>query len=610
MDKKKQICDLYGIKSSELDLKIASLQNIIDEKDLSIVLDCLLQADLDSNKAVQIYFDRNTDTNPQKSMQQNSMQQNSSITSVSLLKQFQNTLSNFMSNNENNEAHADEKKEEKINVSDHGKCIYCTPLNNHTTLQSLLTNKNIIRGPAGHLSANHDGPWNKFYIQFVENKNVLYESNKDDIIVTIKLLMDNCNEYLCVRFNRKIGTTFKPNIIFAHWKLIPLDEAKNMVAFQSMAFPNMAICIDNNDDFKPALLEFGNNIYTLYSNTMYQFRYIHQKQNIFNQWIVNPTANKMALKFMNNFIAKMNKYHQFGLPNINGMCLTNQQKLHFIEHGWVIIRGAVCEKLTNDAIGYINNGLGNGEHLDKSDINGAWICQQEKILNLYFKSNLYSMVRSILHENPRDINNNYDCIMHAAQVALNFPLNENIKKYWKKDNSIKRNGWHIDGMNVKHDNTQIIGFSLLCGIILSEWKIWGGPFTVFDKSHYNLGNLLKNSGEHEFLAKEGVEQNRSCLNNKIIQIEGNVGDVIIAHPYLAHLRGPNFSNNIRYAVFMRPYVMNHAAYYAELLEKDMFAEYKGLTKLIKEKPKHNNALNTNMMINTKNDGYNTKSIFE
>ena len=560
-------------------------------------MDVLSEADLDYSKAVQIYFDKYAKKEANFS------------SSSSLMQQFQNKFSLNISTLFGSSQQTEEKKQESIKVdSDHSQCIYCTPLNNYTTLQSLLTNKHLMRGPSGHLSAKHPGPWNKFYIQLVENKDILYETkDADDVsnnnVVTIKLLMNNCNEYLCVRFNKKVGTTFKSNIIFAHWRLIEIssiDKSQSIVSFQSMAFPNLAIYIDDNDDFKPSMNDFQNNIYKLCSSTKYQFKLIHQKPNLFNFNFMNNefVADKVAIKFINQFAAKMNRYQQIGAPNINGTGLTLKQKIHFIQHGWVIIRGAINQQLLSNALGWINNGLGSGQHI--KNINGEWICKEEKILNLYFKSNLYSCVRSILHENPNDVNN-YDCVVPACQIALNFPLNDHIKRYWKKEESIKENGWHIDGMNVKNDNTQIYGFSLLCGVILSHWHSpYMGNFTVFDKSHWNLGNLIKNVGEHEFLNKEGLDVNRSNLRNKVIQIEGNVGDVIICHPYLAHLRGPNFSNEIRYAVFFRPYVMNHAAYYACCLEKDLFAECKGLTPY----------LDMNEQNNDGNVKLGTKSIFE
>eukprot|EP01084_Bolivina_argentea_P112524 200677_1 len=612
MDRKKTICDLYGIDAMKLDTKIANVQNIIEENDLSIILDCLCKADLDSSKAVEIYFDKSAVENDEK--QSNNSEHKSNTISMSLMQQFQNKFSLNISNIINNNQISDEKKNEPLLHSDHSTHIQCTPLNNFTTIQSLLTNKNIIRGPAGHFSAKHDGPWNKFYIQLVENKNFIYESNINDIIVTIKCLMNDNNEYLCVRFNKKIGTTFKPNIIFAHWKLIEVNKQQHTIAFQSMSSPNMALCIDHNDDFKPSMHNFGDNIYPLHTNPMYQFKYIHQKPNMISSLIVNPAANRTALMFINRFAATMNRYSELGLPNMGGRTLTDQEKLHFIQHGYIVIRNAINKQLLDDAISWINTGLGQGSHINMKDINGAWIVKDPKILNLYFKSNLYSIARSILHSNPLD-QNNYDSIIPAAQVALNFPLNDNIKRYWNKYQSIKANSWHIDGMNTKNDNTQVGGFSLLCGCVLSHWKEdYMGNFTVWDKSHYNLGNLIKNQGEHEFLMKEGSDENRSNLSNEVLQIKGNVGDVIICHPYLAHMRGPNFSNNIRYAVFIRPYVMNHASFYTELLEKNMFAEYKGLSHLIDDKPE--NKMNDNTVLKNEkcnvysNDMSGDKSIFE
>ncbi len=183
---------------------------------------------------------------------------------------------------------------------------------------------------------------------------------------------------------------------------------------QQQTPPNMALFIDQNDNCKPAMHTFADNIYPLHSNPMYQFKYTHQKPNMINSFI-NPAANRAALMFINKFAATMNRYSELGLPNMGGRTLTNSEKLHFIEHGYVVIRNAINKQICDDAISWINTSVGHGSHI--LEINGIWkpwIVKEAKILNLYFKSNVYSIVRSILHSNPFD-QNNYDSILPAAQ---------------------------------------------------------------------------------------------------------------------------------------------------------------------------------------------------
>eukprot|EP01083_Nonionella_stella_P044960 120926_1 len=107
------------------------------------------------------------------------------------------------------------------------------------------------------------------------------------------------------------------------------------------------------------------------------------------------------------------------------------------------------------------------------------------------------------------------------------------------------------------NSTGIGKFSILCGIVLSEWENeFMGNFTAYPKSHNIITQLLKQKGMESFMEKQNNLQTRYNFNelNKQIkpkQITASIGDIILCHPFLAHRVAPNYSHNIRYGIFMR-----------------------------------------------------------
>lgn len=105
---------------------------------------------------------------------------------------------------------------------------------------------------------------------------------------------------------------------------------------------------------------------------------------------------------------------------------------------------------------------------------------------------------------------------------------------------------------------------------------------------------------------------------KIKNKKPNKGDVILAHPFLAHRAGPNYSKDIRYAVFMRPARIDKQLTMSSMLEKDMWVEMPGLSDLtnsqlalqfnqqIVDNSKHNHSDNSHLFKYNNNQRKKTK----
>ena len=116
---------------------------------------------------------------------------------------------------------------------------------------------------------------------------------------------------------------------------------------------------------------------------------------------------------------------------------------------------------------------------------------------------------------------------------------------------------------LKRNKTGIGRFSILVGMVLSEWKHeWMGNFTTYPRSHIMIERLLKQYGHDTFIKKQNDITTRYNWNNGVNKINARQtiatpGDIILCHPFLAHRVAPNYSNDIRDAVFMRPTKMGH-----------------------------------------------------
>ena len=234
-------------------------------------------------------------------------------------------------------------------------------------------------------------------------------------------------------------------------------------------------------------------------------------------------------------------------------------------------------------------------------IHSLWSCRERVILDLYFQSHLYSIVQSLL-------GSSIESLVPAAQIALRFPLKQKfggLGQFIPEKKILDGTGWHIDGMLLRN-KTGIARFSILVGIVLSEWKAdFMGNFTAYPRSHNVITQLLQQQGMEEFMKRQNDLSTRynwdTSSNNKIKpkQIIASPGDIILCHPFLAHRVAPNHSDDIRYGVFMRPTRMDHAQNIDNMINKNMWTEYDGLQDVVKHYQNQSNNNNNNINLISK-----------
>lgn len=121
--------------------------------------------------------------------------------------------------------------------------------------------------------------------------------------------------------------------------------------------------------------------------------------------------------------------------------------------------------------------------------------------------------------------------------------------------------WHVDGMDESRD---VLGFSLLVLCALTDTlrpEAYDGQLTVFPGSQAEVGRLLATRG----VARLCDERPRPRLAAQPRQLRLAAGDVVLAHPLLAHRRGVNFAADVRLATVFRVQRVDHHAWRAAQL---------------------------------------------
>ncbi len=225
--------------------------------------------------------------------------------------------------------------------------------------------------------------------------------------------------------------------------------------------------------------------------------------------------------------------------------LSTEQKLSFINNGFVKIDQVVPQVFINRALRAINHSLGQGRDSDNIEIlnQRSW-CPElggtEVITDLFNKTPAFNLAEDLIGKGK---------VEHCGggQVPPRFP-----QALDKDESNVKQFGGHIDGIgngtNGIPSGEYRRGFTALCVILLSNLpEEYMGNFTVWPGSHYKVHEYIKKHG-HDIL-KEGsppvstLEEARPCI--------GEAGDVIFAHHQTLHSAFPNLSPFIRYAAIFR-----------------------------------------------------------
>ena len=307
-----------------------------------------------------------------------------------------------------------------------------------------------------------------------------------------------------------------------------------------------------------------------------------------------------------------------------------EQMKTFIRDGYAVFKSAVGLSPLVAAQAFINKKLGipgalvqGGVQEGTGKLDGASAASPELLdLLLHPESDALRIVESFIGSGKLRRPD-------ACQVALRFPESKNKKIV----DDMNGRQWHVDGMRQGKRNP----FSLLLGVALSECpSSFTGNFTVFPGSHRAIHSLILEKGRlrgvDEFrlwsvatdpsnpwcspdkgvaaqTLKEAaarkqngaqISASQDTSGDSHISAQGRnggplllpdlgkpkqllirPGDIVIAHPKLAHRGAPNYSPNIRYMCYFRlRHISQQTKEMQEALIKDMWADLEGITRSI------------------------------
>uniref|UniRef100_K3WJX7 Phytanoyl-CoA dioxygenase n=1 Tax=Globisporangium ultimum (strain ATCC 200006 / CBS 805.95 / DAOM BR144) TaxID=431595 RepID=K3WJX7_GLOUD len=258
--------------------------------------------------------------------------------------------------------------------------------------------------------------------------------------------------------------------------------------------------------------------------------------------------------------------------NGHSSMLSASQLQSFVQNGYLVIRDVVSLRLVNAARRRINHELGIPGRMIDGGVEGAAklagnVSNSEDVLNLFYLSDACKYVEALIGAGKV-------ASPQGAQIAMRFPeLGEPREPLGTE--------WHTDGMR----QGKLHPFTLLLGIALSDVREpLAGNFTVFPESHHTLQNLLIENGKLEGYDDECYKADSVWGDGTLpdlgtpVQLLASRGDIVLAHPNLAHRGGLNFSPDIRYQVYFRMKHVEHATLQAEA-RTNLWADLEGVQHL-------------------------------
>lgn len=200
------------------------------------------------------------------------------------------------------------------------------------------------------------------------------------------------------------------------------------------------------------------------------------------------------------------------------------------------------------------------------------------ILSLYYASPVAAMIEHLLHGDHRDKGQAQRAAVHGAQVAFRMTM---PRIGASSSGKVGGSSWHVDGL----DRGKYGSFSLLVGFPLNDQAdAFSGNLCLHAGSHHTLQPYLKNYAMQALVTESDAERAqvhrlpRPDLGEPV-QVRLNAGDVVIALHKVAHLGGPNYSQEVRKMIYMRVSHAKHAELRVDALD-DLWIEYEGLHDLV------------------------------
>lgn len=261
--------------------------------------------------------------------------------------------------------------------------------------------------------------------------------------------------------------------------------------------------------------------------------------------------------------------------------LTDEQKRHFIDQGYVILRQAVPKDILDRAEAFADrsvevrqgkkvkkDGEREVETREASDMPelaaNKYVKKSSEISALMYDTGLLNVAEDLLGEG------NVTLRKEEGQIAFNAPIEPEGERSLTMP--LKRHKWHIDGAQGKY---VAVGsdFLFLVGIILSDGQDVDenrGQFVLFPESHYkthlHLREIIKNTTKGEDIMFNW-RKSKPDIGEPIRTLVKR-GDVIIAHQRVGHCPGFNFWTQTRKNIYFRVMHRNLDDLIEEFLESD------------------------------------------
>lgn len=288
--------------------------------------------------------------------------------------------------------------------------------------------------------------------------------------------------------------------------------------------------------------------------------------------------------------------HPSGFPNKH---ITEKHIQFFHKYGFMIVKGLHSEEQTKKAregAEYLLENCkgaldgGKGEQAFKGlpeHKRSTWArCEEPRLMSYFEFPENHKMCENIIGEfefkhhpgpgyytfaprfyqwsqEPKVANENQERLIEPYDLN-NLPgsMSEWSKEFLRKGAELgmkfapaNDKNWHIDGIDYK----SVSGFAMLWGSYINALPKGNmGNLTVRPGTHFVIADIFKNKGPY-FLYDGKKEQAKplpelkreGVADGEFYSVCVEAGDVLLAHPWLAHGIGGNFSREIRMAVYCR-----------------------------------------------------------
>eukprot|EP00730_Choanoeca_flexa_P004874 TRINITY_DN11828_c0_g1_i3.p1 TRINITY_DN11828_c0_g1~~TRINITY_DN11828_c0_g1_i3.p1 ORF type:complete len:598 (+),score=134.07 TRINITY_DN11828_c0_g1_i3:174-1967(+) len=242
--------------------------------------------------------------------------------------------------------------------------------------------------------------------------------------------------------------------------------------------------------------------------------------------------------------------------------LTLEQKLSFMEQGFLHVPNVVPSSLVDQALRVINAQLLTENSMEYNELGhlvlAGGVQHSPEIKRLLYASPAYTLAQRLIGKGKVSRPG-------GGQIALRAPEHG-------RQTAMPGTSWHVDGME-KNDHSS---FTLLLGVTLSDClEDYHGNFTVFPGSHKTLAQDLEHLVHNGREPKTIMEKQHKRDFGRPVQVKARKGDIVMAHHKLAHRGGANHSPNIRYQIYFRLCHNDHEQLKVASLS-DIFIEFEGL----------------------------------